>query len=214
MSAAHSPYGGAGLVYLQTANFGIDKIPEGPVMCNSIKGFSVVLFYSPSRCQYSPAALQELKRIVGTVNGVIFAAVNIDKYMDIVRMSRNTLTSVEGVPYIMLYHNGVPKQIYPDNYPFTAEAIRSFATTVSLGIAKAANNVAEQQPRGGAATSRPPRNTTIYFISNPSVKRKNCTYISVDDQNVAVSKKQPAGQQRESRARPGNYAPVGNAHYR
>lgn len=226
----------AGLIYLQTSNFGIDKIPDGPVLCNSIKGFSVVLFYSPTRCQYSPAALQELKRVVGTVNGVVFAVLNIDKHMDVVRMSRNTLTSVEGVPYIMLYFNGVPKQIYPENFPFTAEAMRNFAATVSIGITKAMNNT-QRQPRAGQpnqqgsptgsrdieqAASAPHRGggslggsakNTIYYIGSP-LKRKNCTYISVDDQQVAISKSSQAQKGRQQQQSRANYPPVGNVNYR
>lgn len=173
----------AGPLYLQTSNFGINKIPDGPVLCNSIKGFSVVLFYSPTRCQYSPHALAELKSVVGHVNGVVFAVLNIDKFMDVVKMSRNTITSIDGVPYIMLYYNGVPRQIYPENYPYTAEAIRAFASTVSTNIAKSMATATQQAQQKEAPAIKKDEGVkkTIYYIGTP-LKRKNCTYISVDTQ--------------------------------
>jgi len=180
----------SGPLYLQTSNFGINKIPDGPVLCNSIKGFSVVLFYSPSRCPYSPHALAELKSIVGHVNGVVFAVLNIDKYMDVVKMSRNTITAIDGVPYIMLYYNGVPRQIYPENYPYTAEAMRAFASTVSSNMAKSMANATQTQPQ----SKEPPKKDdvpkkTIYYIGTP-LKRRNCTYISVDTQMTSITQHQ------------------------
>lgn len=186
----------SGPLYLQTSNFGINKIPDGPVLCNSIKGFSVVLFYSPSRCQYSPHALAELKSVVGHVNGVVFAVLNIDKYMDVVKMSRNTITSIDGVPYIMLYYNGVPRQIYPENYPYTADAIRSFASTVSSNMAKSMATASQNQAK---ETPSPKKDDgvkkSIYYIGTP-LKRKNCTYISVDTQLTSITQHQQRATRR------------------
>jgi hypothetical protein len=172
-----------GLVYLRSENFGVDKIKEGPVLCNSIKGFSVVLFYSPQHCQYSPGALQEFKRIVGTVNGVVFAVLNIDSSMDVVRRSRNTITPIEGVPYIMLYYNGIPRQVYPDSYDLTAEAIRNFSASVSTRIA----HTLSPRVTGGnnSTTSRTLQSSQevtqgIYFIHDTTkTKRKKYTYINL-----------------------------------
>lgn len=171
-----------GLVYLRKENFGVDKIKEGPVLCNSIKGFSLVLFYSPQHCQYSPSALQEFKRIVGTVNGIVVAVLSIDSAMDVVRLSRNTLTPIEGVPYIMLYHNGIPRQVYPDNYELTAEAIRNFAATVSTRLAQALapkTPSLQAQRRQDAGEEKKPA-ASIYFIHDPNkTKRKSYTYITL-----------------------------------
>src|ERR1700704_454978 len=114
----------AGLLYLQSCNFGVARIQEGDAICNSIKGFSIILFHSPKKCQYSPYALQEFKTVAGSVNGVIFGAVDIDKNMDVVRLSRNTVTPIDGVPYIMLYVNGVPRQIYPEQLSFDSASIK------------------------------------------------------------------------------------------
>ena len=173
-----------GLVYLRKENFGVDKIQEGPVLCNSIKGFSIVLFYSPQHCQYSPAALQEFKRIVGTVNGIVVAVLNIDAAMDVVRLSRNTLTPIEGVPYIMLYYNGIPRQVYPDNYDLTAEAIRNFAATVSTRLAQALAPKTPSARTSKRDNSPSPEDkkpaSSIYFIHDPNkTKRKSYTYINL-----------------------------------
>lgn len=188
----------SGPLYLQTSNFGINKIPDGPVLCNSIKGFSLVLFYSPSRCQYSPHALAELKRVVGHVNGVVFAVLNIDKYMDVVKMSRNTITSIDGVPYIMLYYNGVPRQIYPENYPYTADAIRSFASTVSTNMAKSMATASQTLAAKETPKKDDGSKKSIYYIGTP-LKRKNCTYISVDTQLSSITQLSSATQMRARR---------------
>lgn len=165
----------AGLLYLQSSNFGKDNISEGVALCNSIKGFSVVLFYSPTKCRYSPYALQEFKKVSGTINGVIFAVLDIDKNMETVRMSRDTVTSIEGVPYIMLYYNGTPRQIYPEDYPFTSEAIRDFSASVSIGIAKSMRAASTQNVKA----KRKPRvsQNTISYQNNK--RRTNCTHIDV-----------------------------------
>lgn len=166
-----------GLLHLQSANFGVDKIPEGRILCNSVKGFSVVLFYSLERCQYSYHALQEFKKVVGTVNGINFGILNIDKNMDLIKLSRSTITPIDGVPYIMLYYNGIPKQIYPENYEFVSEQIKNFSTTVSANILKSISNMNnKQQVESKEKVLQKNNNHTIYYIGNPI--RKRVTYLN------------------------------------
>jgi thioredoxin-like negative regulator of GroEL len=170
-----------GLMYLQSSNFGVDQTKHGQAICTSIKGISVVLFYSPTKCQYSPAALQEFKRVAGTVNGVLLCVVNIDNNMDIVRQSRKTQTPIDGVPYIMLYENGAPVQIYPESYPFTADSIRQFIVTVSTNLVKMRTQ-AQQVSTARARPSAPQQKSgTIYYISSPR-KRDSVTYFKTSEQ--------------------------------
>lgn len=179
------------LMYLQSSNFGVDQTKHGPAICTSIKGISVVLFYSQTRCQYSPAALQEFKKIVGTVNGVMFCVINIDNNMDVVRLSRKTETPIDGVPYIMLYENGVPVQIYPETYTFTAEAMRQFATMVSTSLIKMRTQTQQQQqskPQQSQQPHQPKINNTVYYISPPR-KRDSVTYLKLSDHITTIPKK-------------------------
>jgi len=166
-----------GLLHLQSSNFGIDKIPEGKILCNSIKGFSVVLFYSLERCQYSSHALHEFKKVVGTVHGINFCVLNIDKNMDTVRLSRTTITPIDGVPYIMLYYNGMPKQIYPENYEFISEQIKNFSATVSTNILRSISNMNQIKDKPKTPTIENIKsNSSIYYVGNPI--RKRVTYLS------------------------------------
>ncbi len=172
----------SGLLYLESSNFGVDKIASGQILCNSIKGFSVVLFYSQSKCVYSPKALAEFKRVVGTVNGVLFAVLNIDNNMDVVRLSTKTITPIDGVPYIMLYYNGTPQQIYNEEYPFTTEAIRDFTAKVSLHLTKVLANkekaaAGSSQAAAAAKAEKLQKKNTIYYIGGPI--RKNVTYLNL-----------------------------------
>ena len=166
----------AGILYLQSSNFGIDQIPKGKVICNSIKGFSVVLFYSSTKCKYSPYALQEFKKASSGVNGVIFGVIDIDRNMDTVRQSRRTLTPIDGVPYIMLYLDGVPRQIYPEEYPFTAKVMHEFVASVTGVISRASKNV--QRPAQPQKKKPFGSTHTISYLSN--VRRKNITYIDAE----------------------------------
>jgi len=170
-----------GLVYLQSSNFGKDRIPEGDAICNSIKGFSVVLFHSPTKCRYSPYALQEFKKAAGRINGVMFASIDIDRNMDTVRLSRNTITPIDGVPYIMLYYNGTPRQIYPEDYPFTSDAIQNFVASVSSGILKSMRAAEENRTKKNTAKRTPPiKHNTINYLR--STRRNNFTYINAHSQ--------------------------------
>jgi hypothetical protein len=171
-----------GLIHLSSNNFTLEKTKNGVFLCNSIKGFSVVLFYSLQKCKYSAQALNEFRKVVGSVNGVVFAALDVDKYLDVVRLSRNSATVIEGVPYMMLYYNGIPQQIYPDEYPFLAPDIKQFSATVATNIYNAIKNSEKQQASTSQAkqqsASKPSKvSKTIYYISSPLKKRQNITYL-------------------------------------
>lgn len=161
------------ILYLRSENFGIDKITTNgsthSVLCNSIKGVSVVLFYSGSRCAYSRDALSEFKRVAPAVNGIVFGAIDIDNAMAVVRLARSTVTRIEGVPYIMLYLNGIPRQVYPDTYEMTAPSIQNFATTIAARLLNTETRQAAPPPDAAGGG--------IYFIAVP-LKRKNVTYVS------------------------------------
>ena len=80
----------SGLLFLQTEDFSIQQGQKGPILCHSIRGISLVLFYSIN-CQYSRELIPIFKRMPGQLGGCQFAMINVSAQKHIIGMSKATI---------------------------------------------------------------------------------------------------------------------------
>ena len=97
----------SGLLFLQKEDFGIQKGVKGDILCHTIRGISLVLFYS-TNCQYCRELIPIFKRLPGQLGGCQFGMINVSVEKDIIRMSNMTISAIKYVPLIILYVAGKP----------------------------------------------------------------------------------------------------------
>lgn len=122
-----------GLFFLTQEDFSVSKGVKGNILTTGIPGVSVVLFYS-TRCEHCQGLLPLFKKLPGAVSGCQFGMINISvgKNKDVVLKSRNTITDIKVVPYILLFVNGRPYMRYVG--PHTIENISKFIYEVSQKV--------------------------------------------------------------------------------
>ena len=121
----------SGLLFLTADDFQLVKGAKGNIMCNSIQGFSLILFYS-TQCSHCQELIPVFKQLPGTVGGCQFGMINVSHNKQCVMMSRNTIAPIEVVPYIILFINGKPYMRYQG--PNTQAEITRFIVEVSQNI--------------------------------------------------------------------------------
>jgi len=125
-------------LFLTSQDFHIQRGTQGPILCHSIRDFSLIMFYS-TRCKWCQTLIPIFKRLPGTIGGCQFGMVNIDNNRQCVEMSKSTQkTVINYVPLIIFYVNGKPLMKYDKNLPYTLENLQKFV----IGIA---NNILERQ---------------------------------------------------------------------
>lgn len=98
-----------GIFFLNHTDFEVTKGERGDMM--SLKydknGMTLVLFYSKElpTCEF---LMTRFKQLPALMNGCNFAMVNMNKNMDLVEMSRNTIAPIAYVPDLTLFVNGCP----------------------------------------------------------------------------------------------------------
>jgi hypothetical protein len=97
----------SGLLFLSSDDFLIGKGTKGDILCNSIPGFSLILFYS-TQCSHCQTLIPIFKKLPGTINGCQFGMINISTNKECIRMASNTIAPIIYVPYIVLYVQGKP----------------------------------------------------------------------------------------------------------
>ena len=118
----------SGLLFLTQDDFFIGKGTKGNLLCHSIKGISLVFFYS-TRCNYCQGFIPIYKTLPGNIKGCHFAMVNVSQNPNIIAMSKDTICEIQYVPYIVLYVNGKPYIRYDG--PYDAQEVASFVIEVS-----------------------------------------------------------------------------------
>ena len=99
----------SGIYFLNHTDFEVMKGDRGDMMTLKYdkKGLTLVLFYSkelPS-CDFM---MTRFKQLPGLMNGCNFAMVNMNKNMELVEVSRNTIAPISYVPDLTLFVNGCP----------------------------------------------------------------------------------------------------------
>jgi hypothetical protein len=121
----------SGLLFLTSDDFNIAKGNKGNILCHSIPGFSLILFYS-TKCEYCQTLIPIFKELPGTIGGCQFGMINVSTNKQCVRMSKDTIAPIEYVPYIILYIQGKPFMRY--NGPQDSGEIRRFVFEVANKI--------------------------------------------------------------------------------
>jgi thiol-disulfide isomerase/thioredoxin len=97
----------SGLLFLSEDYFKTMNTQKGDVLGTTIRGISLILFYS-TQCPYCEPFIPVFKKLPGTVGGCQFGMINISTNRSIVEKSKNTIMPLTYVPYIVLYNNGQP----------------------------------------------------------------------------------------------------------
>ena len=132
----------SGLHFLSSQDFSIQKGQSGNILCTSIPGFSLILFYS-THCKFCKDLIPIFKRLPGSISGCQFGMTNVSHNKDVVRASKNTVAPLKYVPYMILYIDGKPFMIYKG--PHDGNEIRRFIIDV-------ANNIQKKQEFSKSAT--------------------------------------------------------------
>ena len=121
----------SGLLFLGNDDFTLMKGTKGNILCSSIPGYSLILFYS-TQCPHCQKLIPIFKKLPGTIGGCQFGMINVSLYKKCVQMSKDTIAPILYVPYIVLYVQGKPFMRY--NGPHNAEEIKRFVIEVANKI--------------------------------------------------------------------------------
>lgn len=167
----------SGLLYLGAEDFTIAKGIKGPVLCTSIRGFSLILFYS-EKCVHSRKLLPIFKKLPANVGSCQFGMINIERNMLCIEMSKRTISPVTYVPTIILYVAGRPYMSYKG--PHELEEIKRFIFDVSQSISKKKSKVTPSAP--GATVKENPKAGGLheYCLGVPLYGDDNVTYLEFD----------------------------------
>jgi len=162
----------SGLLFLQSDDFNIAKGTKGDILCHSIQGFSLILFYS-TQCAHCQTLIPIFKRLPGTIGGCQFGMINVSANKRCVQMSRNTIAPITYVPYIVLYINGRPFMRYQG--PHDSGEIRRFVLEVAQKVnnkQKFISDKVKEEPRGGIPA---------YTIGQPLYGDDKVCYLEFDE---------------------------------
>jgi hypothetical protein len=135
----------SGLLFLSSDDFRVLRGVKGLILCNSIKGFSLILYYL-ERCEFSRNVLPIFRKLPSYVPSCRFGIINVDLNRAVVEMSKSTIDPITRVPYIVLYVDGRPYMSYKG--PLESEEIHRFIFDVSedLGKKRAAKSASMSRP--------------------------------------------------------------------
>lgn len=165
------------LLFLTNRDFNIKNIKTGRALCSSIRGYSLVMFYS-TQCGHSCKRIPVFRSLPQRIGGCQFGMVDILANMDLVEISRNTVLPIEFVPLIVLYIEGVPYMVY--NGEPTVDQISKFIMDVVHIVQKKTpkdipvNNAKKNPVQTSFGNSKIP----MYSIGIP--KFDEVSYLEVD----------------------------------
>lgn len=121
----------SGLLFLSSDDFSIQKGTKGNIMCHSIPGFSLILFYS-TQCEHCQNLIPIFKSLPGSIGGCQFGMINVSTNKQCVLMSRETIAPIKVVPYMLLFINGRPYMRYQG--PYDKNEIIQFVLEISQKV--------------------------------------------------------------------------------
>lgn len=121
----------SGLLFLEHEDFGVGQGEDGPILCNKIRGLSLILFYS-TQCTHCQKFIPLFKKLPGSISGCQFGMINVTQNKPVVLMSRQTIAPITYVPLIILYFHGKPYMIY--NGPYDENEVKRFVVEVAKSL--------------------------------------------------------------------------------
>lgn len=167
----------SGLHFLRSNDFNIQQGTNGKILTTNISGFSLVLFYS-TQCVHCQNFIPVFKKLPSSIGGCQFAMINVSQNRDCVTMSRETITPITEVPYILLYIDGKPYMRYKG--PHEMSKISTFIMEVVKNIQENKGNAV---PASGTSQKKIPEYTIGQPLCGPDDK---VCYLEFD---VAYDKK-------------------------
>jgi len=169
----------SGLLFLCNDDFQLAKGSKGNILCSSIPGYSLILFYSP-QCKYCQTILPVFRSLPGSIGGCQFGMVNVSINKQCIRMSKDTIAPITYVPYIVLYINGRPFMKYQG--PPTADEMKRFILEVAQKMESKQKFSTEQQSQ--IQENQREVNIPAYTIGHPLFgcdEEGNCTYLPFNE---------------------------------
>lgn len=93
--------------YLTVKDFSLQDGKKGKLLCNNLRGFSFVMFYS-RQCPHCEQVFPIFKELSRQMNMCAFAMINVSDNPGVVYASHKTVSPIKDVPYLILYINGHP----------------------------------------------------------------------------------------------------------
>tara|TARA_B100001250_G_scaffold18722_1_gene16153 strand:+ start:484 stop:1014 length:531 start_codon:yes stop_codon:yes gene_type:complete len=121
----------SGLLFLTSDDFFLKDGSKGKIICNNIPNFSLILFYS-TNCPHCQEFIPIFKSLPGTLTGCQFGMINVNKNKNIIRLSKQTISPITFVPYIILFINGKPFMRYDG--PPNQQDITNFVHEISQKV--------------------------------------------------------------------------------
>ena len=128
----------SGLLFLRSQDFTLQKGTKGNILCNSIPGFSLILFYS-TQCEYCKTFIPIFKKLPHSVGGCQFGMINVSHNKNAILLSRNSIAPITVVPYVILYVNGKPYMRYQG--PQDIQEIARFIIDISKSLSGKTKNL-------------------------------------------------------------------------
>lgn len=163
----------SGLLFLGNEDFNISKGTKGNILCHSIPGFSLILFYS-TQCPHCQVLIPIFKRLPGTIGGCQFGMCNVSTNKMLIKMSNETISPISFVPNLLLFVNGKPFMRYSG--PSDINEIKRFVIEVAQKIQskqKFSSENAKDEPDS--------REIPAYTIGYPLYGDDNVTYLEFNE---------------------------------
>lgn len=137
----------SGILFLGNDDFCVRVGDKGNMLCMSgWRGLTLVMFYS-KECQFCDNLINKFKQLPTLVNGCKFGMVCVNRNMEVVEKSKNTISPIEYVPDVILFVDGIPYIRYDG--PHEIDSIRNFIFTVYERLSKTrfSENQQSEQPQ-------------------------------------------------------------------
>lgn len=172
----------SGLLFLNYDDFTTKKVDDNKqILCNTIQGISLILFYSTS-CEHCSALIPIFKLLPKTLTGCHIGLINVMRNKQIINESKKTITPITYVPYVVLYWNGRPYMKYIGAADI--KEITKFVLQVSKNIHNK-NQKRSNENSGKNSNEIPPYSVGIPLYGKD--RRKVC-YLDMDKSYITKKK--------------------------
>ena len=172
---------------LTNDDFYLQQGQKGPIMSTNIQGLSIVLFYS-KKCDHCQKLIPIFKRLPTHIpNGIQFGMINVCSNKNVIKKSRQTISPITFVPYIVLYVNGKPYMRY--NGPHDISQIARFIKDVSSDLSQKMKQTRQNNTTTDNNSNQPrvvnkKNQLPSYTIGNPLCGEDGVCYLEFDEAYV------------------------------